>query len=419
MAGYQRFVYYIYSYDNGEKRTNVGFLRIEVRNGICKMTIQIRALSQTQPLKIYLFKRARQQLNCYEIGSLPIRSGMGNITLNYTMDELAKASLSLTELGGMILFSSREKFYATTWDDGSILVDEMVIINGDKEKTSIEDNAKEAENGDSKQGSQTAESENAGQGGQTAAGKTAKTGGQMTAGEADKHEEAAPADTDKQEESISIGTDNQEKVVSAGTDKREKAASADTDNRKEAAPAGTDNREGTVPAKEAGMPAKPNETSDTGIRNEVPKEVLPQSQRTEPPAQDVEMQCFSEDTAAEYASRILSTYPKMYPFEGDDIIDCVRIELQDIHELPIEHWPLAHNSFLMQGYYSYLHLIFALIKKTDGKKSYVIGIPGICHAKQHYLAGLFGFRQFMPLRMTKDINGEFGYWVYELSKISA
>lgn len=396
MAGYQRFVYYIYSYDNGEKRTNVGFLRIEVRNGICKMTIQIRALSQTQPLKIYLFKRARQQLNCYEIGSLPIRSGMGNITLNYTMDELAKASLSLTELGGMILFSSREKFYATTWDDGSILVDEMVIINGDKEKTSMEDNAKEAENGDSKQGSQTA------------AGKAAETGGQMTAGEADKREQAAPADTDKREE-----------AAPADTEEREEAASADTDKRENTAPAGTEEREGTVPAKEAGLPAKPNETSDTGIRNEAPKEVLPQSQRTEPPAQDVEVQCFSEDTAAEYASRILSTYPKMYPFEGDDIIDCVRIELQDIHELPIEHWPLAHNSFLMQGYYSYLHLIFALIKKTDGKKSYVIGIPGICHAKQHYLAGLFGFRQFMPLRMTKDINGEFGYWVYELSKISA
>lgn len=146
---------------------------------------------------------------------------------------------------------------------------------------------------------------------------------------------------------------------------------------------------------------------------------LPNIRQTGSINQDIQVQCLAEEPSLEYATKLLSTYPKMYPFEGDSVLDCVRIELQDIHELPIEYWSLAHNSFLMQGYYSYLHLIFALVKNKDAQNSYIIGIPGICHARQHYLAGLFGFQRFMPIRITNDINGEFGYWVCELSKINA
>lgn len=426
MAGYQRFVYYIYSYDNGEKRTNVGFLRIEVRNGICKMTIQIRALSQTQPLKIYLFKRARQQLNCYEIGSLPVRSGMGNITLNYTMDELARASLSLTELGGMILFSSREKFYATTWDDGDILVDEMVIMNTDSEKTPMEDNAPAAENKRQAEQEQTAADETTMQGGQTETARTTETGRQVTDIETSDADRKMANDktTETNSHVTTSETSSAHRQMTAETNQQMTTGKTTETNRQGTAgetadTTDTGRQEQTAPVEETLIPPHPDRAADAAIQNEAFGGVMPQSQGSGLPAQDVEVQCFFEDASLEYASRILSTYPKMYPFEGDDVVDCVRIELQDIHELPIEHWPLAHNSFLMQGYYSYLHLVFALIKKKNGEKSYVIGIPGICHAKQHYLAGLFGFQQFMPLRMTRDINGEFGYWIYELSKTNA
>lgn len=385
MAGYQRFVYYIYSYENGEKRTNVGFLRIEVRNGICKMTIQIRALSQTQPLKIYLFKRDRQRLNCYEVGSLPVQSGVGNITLSYTMDELANASLSLTELGGMILFSSREKFYATTWDDDGIIIDEMVVMNQEDKSTPTENQEPVDE---IVEPVENAEQE-----------------------ETIRQDENIPQNSSvEQNEHISQNNNMEQQQNRSQENNIEQQQDRPLENNIE-------QRHGRP--QNSNMHQRQRFLQNLNTEQNQGITQLPNIRQTGSINQDIQVQCLAEEPSLEYATKLLSTYPKMYPFEGDSVLDCVRIELQDIHELPIEYWSLAHNSFLMQGYYSYLHLIFALVKNKDAQNSYIIGIPGICHARQHYLAGLFGFQRFMPIRITNDINGEFGYWVCELSKINA
>ena len=397
MAGYQRFVYYIYSYENGEKRTNVGFLRIEVRNGICKMTIQIRALSQTQPLKIYLFKRDRQRLNCYEVGSLPVQSGVGNIILSYAMDELADASLSLTELGGMILFSSREKFYATTWDDDGIIIDEMVVMNQEDKSTPTENQEPVDE---IVEPVENAEQE-----------------------ETIRQDENIPQNSSvEQNEHISQNNNMEQQQNRAQENNIEQQQDRPLENnieqrRDRPRDNNTEQRHGRP--QNSNMHQRQRFLQNLNTEQSQGITQLPNIRQTGSINQDIQVQCLAEEPSLDYATKLLSTYPKMYPFEGDSVLDCVRIELQDIHELPIEYWSLAHNSFLMQGYYSYLHLIFALVKNKDAQNSYIIGIPGICHARQHYLAGLFGFQRFMPIRITNDINGEFGYWVCELSKINA
>jgi hypothetical protein len=109
------------------------------------------------------------------------------------------------------------------------------------------------------------------------------------------------------------------------------------------------------------------------------------------------------------AKRIYNGFPRMFPFEDNEIAWCVRIEPQDIGMLPMETWILGNNSFLLHGYYSYRHLIFARMNYKNGY-FYIIGVPGIYHNREKFMARMFGFENFKCVKNRERKTGEFGYW---------
>lgn len=111
--------------------------------------------------------------------------------------------------------------------------------------------------------------------------------------------------------------------------------------------------------------------------------------------------------------KMLATYPKLPLFAGSQIVDGVKIVPQDIGKLDIANWKLGVNSFLAHGYYKYQYLMLGKIKINKSEMR-VIGVPGIFTNKERYLANMFGFRVFIPVRKTKIMTGNFGYWVSEV-----
>jgi hypothetical protein len=109
------------------------------------------------------------------------------------------------------------------------------------------------------------------------------------------------------------------------------------------------------------------------------------------------------------AKRIYKSFPRMYPFEDNDVAWCVKIEPQDIGLFPMEAWVLGNNSFLLHGYYSYRHLIFAKINDRNGI-NYIIGVPGVYHNREKFMAKMFGFENFKCVKRKELRTGEFGYW---------
>jgi hypothetical protein len=107
--------------------------------------------------------------------------------------------------------------------------------------------------------------------------------------------------------------------------------------------------------------------------------------------------------------KIFASHAGMYPFEDDEMELCVQITPADFSDFPQEFWQMTSNSFLLQGYYNYRHLIFA---KAD-KKLY-LGIPGQYHRRDKYLAELFGFGRFKGIHSKKEKLGDFGYWMKEI-----
>ena len=106
---------------------------------------------------------------------------------------------------------------------------------------------------------------------------------------------------------------------------------------------------------------------------------------------------------------MLEHYPVLTPFEGEEEIDCVRLELKELRMLPKRHWYLGNNSFLLHGFFNYRYLILGAMEQ-DGKRRWFIGVPGVFQSQEKVMAAIFGFPEFKSEKISELKTGQFGYW---------
>ena len=111
---------------------------------------------------------------------------------------------------------------------------------------------------------------------------------------------------------------------------------------------------------------------------------------------------------------MLQEYPKLPMYGVMELFDCVRIHPRDIGKLDIRNWKLGVNSFLTHGYYTYQYLLLGKMRSDGGKERSILGVPGVYSGREKYLANMFGFSQFIPVKKTGAKTGEFGYWIVEI-----
>ena len=104
--------------------------------------------------------------------------------------------------------------------------------------------------------------------------------------------------------------------------------------------------------------------------------------------------------------RLMNEFPKVIAFEDEPDIMCLKIDLKDLENLPKENWVLGNNSFLLHGYYNFRYLLLARLKENE----YILGIPGMYHNKEQFMASMFGFDSFKTVIPCKQKTGQFGYW---------
>ena len=112
--------------------------------------------------------------------------------------------------------------------------------------------------------------------------------------------------------------------------------------------------------------------------------------------------------------KMLAEYPKLPMYGATELFDCVRIHPRDIGKLDMRNWKLGVNSFLTHGFYTYQYLLLGKMRFDNGKESPIIGVPGVFSNRDKYLANMFGFEQFIPVKKTGTKTGEFGYWIVEI-----
>lgn len=106
---------------------------------------------------------------------------------------------------------------------------------------------------------------------------------------------------------------------------------------------------------------------------------------------------------------MLETYPVLTPFEGEEEILCIRIELKELRLLPRRYWYLGNNSFLLHGFFNYRYLILGQME-VQGMKRWFLGVPGVFQNQEKVMAAIFGFPEFKAEKTAKQKTNQFGYW---------
>lgn len=356
MNQYQRMVSYLYEYKQGVKGANVGYVKIEQKGRACRISVQMRGRNLGQIPSVTLFHQEKNGLLCLSFCKLSERNGDYSCRVETDMDNLSGSGISLQEVEGLLLYLSEDYYVATTWKNSEIYLGEM----RDWEPGAVTRDGSVLENGQEEEAETKAED--------------------ITQQEADlQKEEAEQAEAEAQDgllDKQDVTASQQEAALSEQKEKTQEAQS-------------TQEAAGNIPSQ---------------------REIEIQEYQAKAEKEAVCGNCPFKRKNLDYGKRILMTFPAMRPFPNEQHLACVRIEPQDLGCLPMPLWTLANNQFLLQGYYSYRHLIFAGM----GEKKYAIGVPGIYSNRDRNQARQFGFRDFRPICKNRPCTGGFGYWMMPL-----
>jgi hypothetical protein len=451
MADYKRMISYMYQYENGVKRRNVGYARIEGKSGQLKITLHMQLLGQLDSIfPTYLIQKDKHNMELIYLGDSMLKGQMLDSKLTADENNIMNSGYSLADMGGLLLFLNENVFYATEWDDTPIVAKEVMAAlkpktqpgsltehKNDKRttegtnapaakaeakevfeekskpvQTKIETQENNLEIEDSISGLTIEE--------QLAIPKYQLPRGWKTIERLHKPvlaseergvspselfhiPEMTPtqdiADLFFQPQPNNDGSSNMWDEQKEKTEDKELPDSERIDD--------MENRE-MSDQKALDQDSSDREPADEAqFSDQMQEQIEWESVRNGGSGAEQQDQLPQQEPGA--AKYFFEHFTRIYPFEDNEIIFCVKMEPKDIGMLPKETWSLSNNSFLMHGFYCYHHLIFAKRKDRFGSQ-YIIGIPGIYHNRERFMAKMFGFENFKSIRRRELQQGDFGYW---------
>lgn len=373
MSDYRRLISYIYEYEGKEKGKNVGFVKLEARNGQCRMNLSVkRVYVGGNAIGVYLI--GKQGLKTF-LGNIFVRGGNGEFRATVDAANVEGTGNGLDTYYGLTVHDVKNSWrsYTTIWEDavtapeimGSPLAQD--VLPGSKEKDPAE----------------------------IAPGVAEEIEREIEAAESVQDMSAAQPEARAAE----LGEENETEVVQEAGVQSEPAPAPDPEEPGAAQP---------VHVPETGhSPAEPPAASeDTTMRSpelENP-DILRYLQDTEDITTDPE----------KLWQELRKSYPKIQPFDYEGGSEILTIRPQDIGRLPRETWVYGNNSFLLHGYYNFRYLILVRLENMGGTARYLLGIPGHYYSNEKYMATMFGFPNFVLSKKQPPNDGRFGYWYTEL-----
>ena len=410
MAEYRRFLSYVYSYPNGKKEQNTGFVKIEARGRDCRMQFGLQKLPQEETaLDVYGFVRQGGILQGIFLGRIPAERGSAEGVIAAERQQMGGSSIRLEELSGLWLKGEGPADYITVWDDFGVESQKLVLEPEAASEESQETSEQPAVDAEpeivSEENEVLAEPESA--------LEESEESAELESVSTEKQISAEPESAlEESEESAELESVSTEKQISAepesALEKSEVSAqpeSVSTEKQISAEPESSfeeseileklkidekdDQKESGGQKKKSGMAAQETVCA-------LPASLCPQI-RYCPCGLDYRWECLSRN----YAHR--------RPFALPDIQDCIEISPRDLTALRQPYWCLGRNRFLLRAYGSYQHLL--LIQKKDG--TVLLGIPGRYDPREARTASAYGFGVFLKAA-SENARTRFGYWCREV-----
>lgn len=363
MAGYRRFIAYVYDYENGKKGSNCGFIKVEVKDQQCSVEVHLhcQGLPEDIGCKVYGFTRKDGLINGILLDNCETEKEVVECLITTDAMNMNSSGVSIGKMGGMIIVTDTGGFFGTEWDDQPIRPENF------RELKPIPAAEKNAQSPD------------------VPANETSKNSSASNMPNADliidRSSDMAnsPATATIQEFSIpDEAADNAQTIV----------YNPNGNNIEAAVP--------TVPSKnmEASLPDNISENTDTP---------------TFTPHDESEQESASPIVSEKIKSQA-SVTPKpaatFSPFSDGELAAAWKIHLNDLKRFPRHYCALRNNRFIQYGHYNFGHLLLG--QRNNGQ--YILGVPGGYNQQERFMANMFGFPYFKESNYVEIPKARGGYW---------
>ena len=411
MADYRRLISYIYEYEGKQKGKNVGFAKLEARNGQCRINVNVKRIYMGgNAIGVYLLGTGGRETF---LGNVFVRGGNGEFRANVDASNVEGTGTGLDTYFGLAVHDVKNSWrcYKTIWED-ALAAEEgntgenpvlsvpkftaEMLPESEKEMTpqTVSKVVKEIEDEINKEEERREQEEKTAH-----AAELGEEAGETKEIPSIQNENAVPDGEQQQNENsedhgMVYLSEESEKIDV--TVKKPENLSQDGGNMQQP-------QQNAVQQMSQSVRPVANTAPMVSPELENP-EVLRYLQETEDLAADPE----------KLWEELKKSYPKIQPFEYEDGCDILTIRPQDIGKLPRECWIHGNNSFLLHGYYNFRYLILVKLGGNKKKARYLLGVPGHYYSSEKYMATMFGFPNFVLSRRQPVGDGRFGYWYTDL-----
>ena len=131
LSDYKRLVSYIYAYNKGQKDKNVGFAKVEIRNGQCKINISLKGVYTDTPENygVYFVVRKDGDIVGVKLGNITVKNGLGEYGEITYPGNISNSGYSFSDIGGIFIGNknNRHNVLASQWDDEEINTSKIVF----------------------------------------------------------------------------------------------------------------------------------------------------------------------------------------------------------------------------------------------------------------------------------------------------
>lgn len=368
VQSYKRKITYFYQFHNGNVGSTAGFLKLEIRGEKVKIIINIQE-PPGLPYKsamLYFYHEAGDHLAALKVDEIKSTGGILAYQTRTDWQQLFDTGRDLYTFDGVAVVYNDSHYYIGDFQDKNRKDYELVRKDNRKQKASLfEDSAKPV----------IEEPED-----RIAAGK--RNENMPAPGREEGHAGKEQKETETAKERQPVMAEKEDNAVGQlqGEELEEKAESI------------------------------PEVVERAGVIGGAQTDVFEKCEDC--PYHRKRMEQKEETDAFE---KMIAEYPKLPLYGATELFNCVRIHPKDIGKLDMRNWKLGVNSFLTHGFYTYQYLLLGKMRFDDGSEHAIIGVPGVFSNREKYLANMFGFEQFIPVKKTGVKTGEFGYWIVEIS----
>ncbi|MEG0687059.1 MAG: DUF6128 domain-containing protein [Hungatella sp.] len=378
MSNYRRLISYMYAYEGGVKGKNMGFAKLEAKNGQCKISVNVKKVYVgNSDMGVYLLGEDKEIF----LGKVFIRNGAGEYRGSVSVTDVENSGQTMDQCYGLTIHSVEDSWqsYTTIWEDALVRAAAVDLGEVTSEHTGEMENAHTQTCIPEKNSEEMAR--------QHKSSIIEEIEAEIQAQEADQASQQAAQESPQAMQ--------QPQESSQATQQPQQPAH---------------------PAQEPQQPAQPAQEPQQ------PAQAAQESQQPEPmrvgDPQILEQLEKEEEESCQPGqiwNYFRKNYAKIQAFDYTGGCEILTIKPQDLGLLPRETWIYGNNSFLLHGYYNYRYLILVKLWDPQGDGRYLLGVPGHYYSNEKYMASMFGFPNFVLSKTQPTGDGRFGYWYTDIN----